>query len=479
MNPIHRLRFDALAGYSRHPAALMLGEEVGWFEAANERVLGVLIRDRTDGDFLGAVLAPDAKGRYRAVDMTAATALASDALQLLSDALDICGRQDPANHVQGDEVGRSIDFFASVVSEEQLHPSFRLLSRGETYSPARGIIAAMMKYYEDVDGNFIEQFQTTGFDARIWELYLFAAFTELGFLIDRTNPFPDFCCKAFDAEFYVEATTANPRQLDGQAQEVDPPPTQAALAQYLREYVPIKFGSSLYTKLQKRYWEHAHVKGKPLVFALQDFHRKGSMVYTGTSLIEYCLGIRQTAARDSKGQLTILTDKIREHRYGPKVIPSGFFDLEGAENVSAVMFNSSGTISKFNRMGYLGGFGSHRVRMIRAGTCVDHDANASEPETFRLDVNHPNYSEDWVEGLTVIHNPRALLPLPRDWIPGASHHYMEGKTPVSERPGVSSFRFDHDDNYRRKCSDGPKGLVAALYVVQYVARFGCHVPCLR
>ena len=25
----------------------------------------------------------------------------------------------------------------------------------------------------DADGNFVEQFQTTGFNARIWELYLF------------------------------------------------------------------------------------------------------------------------------------------------------------------------------------------------------------------------------------------------------------------------------------------------------------------
>jgi hypothetical protein len=36
----------------------------------------------------------------------------------------------------------------------------------------------MMHWYEDPDGNFIEQFQTTGFDARLWELYLFAMFCE-------------------------------------------------------------------------------------------------------------------------------------------------------------------------------------------------------------------------------------------------------------------------------------------------------------
>jgi hypothetical protein len=51
----------------------------------------------------------------------------------------------------------------------------------ERYSPARELIEAMMCFYDDTDGNFVEQFQTTAFDARIWELYIFAAFTELGY----------------------------------------------------------------------------------------------------------------------------------------------------------------------------------------------------------------------------------------------------------------------------------------------------------
>jgi large subunit ribosomal protein L30 len=33
------------------------------------------------------------------------------------------------------------------------------------YSPARELIKAMMRFYEDADGNFVEQFQTTAFDA--------------------------------------------------------------------------------------------------------------------------------------------------------------------------------------------------------------------------------------------------------------------------------------------------------------------------
>lgn len=45
--------------------------------------------------------------------------------------------------------------------------------------------------------------------------------------------------------------------------------------------------------------------------------------------------------------------RVDVHRWGPKEIPAGFFRLPGAENISAVIFNNSATISKFNRMGLL------------------------------------------------------------------------------------------------------------------------------
>jgi hypothetical protein len=59
MRPISRLRFNALASYARDPRTVLTAEELGWFEHADERVLGVLIRDRTDDDYSGIVLARD------------------------------------------------------------------------------------------------------------------------------------------------------------------------------------------------------------------------------------------------------------------------------------------------------------------------------------------------------------------------------------------------------------------------------------
>jgi hypothetical protein len=65
MRPISRLRFDALAGYARDPRAVLIGEELGYFEHADERVLGVLMRDRSDNDYAGFVFARDELYQYR------------------------------------------------------------------------------------------------------------------------------------------------------------------------------------------------------------------------------------------------------------------------------------------------------------------------------------------------------------------------------------------------------------------------------
>lgn len=81
-----------------------------------------------------------------------------------------------------------------------------------------------MHWYEDADGNFGEQFQTTGFDARIWELYLFAALSEAGYIIDKSAPAQDFAAVGPLGEFLVEATTVNP-SINAEGNVVPIPPT--------------------------------------------------------------------------------------------------------------------------------------------------------------------------------------------------------------------------------------------------------------
>ncbi len=403
--------------------AHVAAEELAFYEHGDGSVLGMIIMDREDEDFAGLVFAPDARLRYRCTGITkfGSRRRAETALRR---AMEAAYQAPPEEHHQGDEIGAPVDFFTVVKPDKPRHPDFVSLADLHGYLPARRIIEPMMRWYDDADGNFVEQFQTTGFDQRIWELYLFAAFTEIGYVLDQRHPVPDYMLQGPYGTIAVEAVTVAPSQ----GGELAKPPTletdQGRLA-FLEEYMPIKFGSALFSKLAKKYWEKENVAGKPLVFAIEDFSSPGSMIYTRSSLPRYLFGFAYEWHHDRDGHLVITPRKLREHRWGKKVIPSGFFDLEDAKHVSAVIFSNSGTIAKFNRMGVLAGFCPDDVVLVRSGTRPNPDPNASHPLAFQEVVNAPGYEEFWSEGLEVYHNPNALLPLDPRALPEATHHFLQ------------------------------------------------------
>lgn len=284
----------------------------------------------------------------------------------------------------------------------------------------------MMRWCEDADGNFIEQFQTTGFEARMWELYLFAMLVEAGYSLNRDHAIPDFSAKGLFGDLCIEATTVNPTRDKSGA--VGPPPEAESQEEFLdiqRNYLPIKFAGPLTDKLKKRYWERTNVQGRPLVLAIQDFHAPMSMTMSRTALPVYLYGYVHDWEHESDGKLVIKPRKVALHQWDTKKVKSGFFSLPGAENISAVIADASATISKFNRMGAIAGFGSKRVRMIRRGFATDLDPSASAPKPFVAEVRLPDYHESWIEGMDVYHNPNALHPLAPEMFPGAAHHFIE------------------------------------------------------
>lgn len=423
MRAISRARWNALAVYCRKPLAMALMRELAWFEAADEGVLATLIVD-TDGEFSGIILARDLLERFRWVGATNYFDTPEQALvDLHREILSLLPNLEEQRR-QGDESGKVIDFFIPLVDEEKLHPHFRKVASGDEFSAAREIISAMMRWHEDVDGNFVEQFQTTGFNARVWELYLFAALTEADLQITHPKPAPDFLARGLNGEFALEATTINPSLgSDGQPIATPSRQTDEERGAYVRHYLPIRYAGPLTAKLAKEYWNKPSATGKPLVFAIQDFHDTLSMTYSRSALATYLYGHTHDAQRDEDGRLIVVPTTIVEHRWNTKVVSSGFFSLPGAENVSAVIFNSGGTISKFNRMGVSAGFGADNVVLVRHGTAWDPDPNASDPVSF-VDIVSEGYPETWIQGMDVYHNPNALHPLDPDLLPGAAHHRL-------------------------------------------------------
>jgi hypothetical protein len=433
MNPVSKLRFNSLAGYSRSPMVPLLVHELEWFEAGSEKVLGELALDLSDDDYVCYVFGRDALGRFRAVWLDHSIPTADEARARLNTKITEFAKMPPEQFHQGDEVGKPMDFFTPVVKPEALNPDFTALVSQSGYSPARGLMSEMMHYFKDPDGNFVQQFQTTAFSPRFWELYLYALFTELGYGFNREYQMPDFHCQGLLGDFFVEAATVNPSDS---VPKIDASNEKA----YFESYVPIKFGSVLFSKLEKQYWKCRHVAGHPLVFAIQDFHTPLSMSWSSSALPEYLYGIRQIDRKKPDGAIEIVSEKVESYIWSDgqktKTIPSNFFSQPGTEHVSAVLANPEGTISKFNRMGFLAGFGDRTLKMTRTGLCY---FDSVIPSKFEVQVHAPGYAESWSEGVSVYHNPNAKEPLPPEAMPGVAHHFSKEGRIVAQKPKFHTF----------------------------------------
>jgi hypothetical protein len=142
-------------------------------------------------------------------------------------------------------------------------------------------------------------------------------------------------------------------------------------------------------------------------------------------LLEYLYGVTHDFSYDENGRLIISAAKLETHEYEGKKIPSGFFLQENAENISGILFSASGTLSKFNRMGRLAGFALPNTRMFRFGTKHNHDPNAALPLPFSIEIEPGKTIENWADGISIFHNPRAKFPLDPDMFPGVAHHFFQ------------------------------------------------------
>lgn len=188
MEEITELRFNALAGYARQPQAALTGEDLAYFAAEDGSILGLIIRDLEDGDFAGMAFGRDAKLRFRWTSMTEFFETPDQAHGALERLITELLVEPEEFHHQGDEEGDPVDFFAPVHAPEALHPDFQQVASEMGFYPARGIIEPMMRWHEDLDGNFVEQFQSTAFDQRIWELYLLRRLSNLVSFSIRVMP---------------------------------------------------------------------------------------------------------------------------------------------------------------------------------------------------------------------------------------------------------------------------------------------------
>lgn len=444
---ISRARFDLLTTGTRHPGAVMV-EELSWWSCEDETLIGMIVRDRTDGDYSWMVLARDKIGRFRAasheVSLTSTDAAES---RLFAEMVAVIDSGEVAEFgEQGDETNSPLDPFdvPATLDRKKLHPYFVVLAESPGRAPARKVVSELALWLAPKDPHFVREFQTEGFDQRLWELFLWAAFRESLLQVEQLEA-PDFRCSAPGLTFTVEATTVAPSQ-SGPLADHPEPKTPEEIRAFLHDYMAIKFGSALTSKLYKknaageRYWERPESREHPFVIAVADFHapatqdEPGSMVYTQEAIWSYLYGVRTKHHHTEDGTLVITNEPVGTHSYGTKTIPSGFFAQPDAENVSAVIFSNAGTLSKFDRMGTAAGYGAPDHTYFRVGFALNTDPNAAHGRPFSVQVDDNGYTERWTQELQVFHNPRAATPLSKDALPMATHHRLIDGQIVSEGP---------------------------------------------
>lgn len=348
------------------------------------------------------------------------------------------------------------------VSVHSVCQAFEQLSTTIKYRGAFLLIAELYLALPKPDDNFITDLQSQGFNSRIWELYLFACFKEQGINVIQDYPSPDFMLTCGNYKAYVEAVTANPTGPGSLELPKTQFPPEDRLARTAGD-MAARFAKTLRSKIQRKYEELPHVRGLPFAFAIADFSGGGTMLWSRESLPTYLYGQTAHTVETPKGR--VAAELPINQLIGHEHIKAGLFNNPEMASLSAIIFSNAGTLPKFQRMAIQAEFSPPVVKARRTGILFDRTEGALEPIDFDLDIQSPEYielcdgKEFWCFELEVFHNPNATYPIPRDFLPGATHWFEHNGEIICETrwknqvlASVTKFSLDPDivDNLKTK-----------------------------
>lgn len=293
MESISKNLADLYLLFTREPFALFLAEEIEYYVTSEGGLLGIIVRDNFDNDFSTIILSRDESRQYRAVSIKV------DFPDLIT------ARQALESEMAKDQIifhndVKFFDIFKPINKPQQEHPHFKLLQDSPAYSSAKQAIQEVSYHYKDVDGNFIDQFQSiNGFDARLWELYLYCFFREQLFSFNRNHEAPDYIIEKGETKIAIEAVVISRKNKDFGPRL---PKTLEEMNQLLQNEIPLMVSNAIYEKAKKEYWDKDHVKGVPFVLAIADFHDAGSMIWTFEAFLTVLYGIRPKIKNNEESQ---------------------------------------------------------------------------------------------------------------------------------------------------------------------------------
>ena len=313
---------------------------------------------------------------------------------------------------------------------------FKLL--GDTsHAGATWLINQIYVALPNPDKNWASDFQTANFHTRLWELVLLACLREQGCLVTQPYVSPDFKIENREGqEAWVEAVTSNPKNPYNHINNHPSSPPSDLKSRCAGE-AAVRFAKTIGSKLQRKYHDFPHVKGKPFALAIADFHAPSSMVWTREALMTYIYG--------SYGQAQVVDGILKacstpvSTLEGPSKFKAGLFRDDSCANLSAVVFSNGATLAKFNRVFVSAGGPNRGYRYTRIGDLYDRTPNSLKGIPFCLDVTSNEYRKLWPQGyepwsaeLEIFHNPYAHHPFPTTLLPEATH-WVSGRNGITCR----------------------------------------------
>ena len=299
-----------------------------------------------------------------------------------------------------------MDLFTPIVPNSKLHPNFVSAIHPFAAGP-RAVLASWAADFPDRDGKFVKEFQTT-FNSSFWELYLHAAFRQLGFAVDYGHHAPDFTIGGA-APFCAEAVVTNEAQGFAPEWTLDVEDLERLEAE--REdrirYASIRLSNAIGEKARKyrdSYVKLPHVEKKPYIICVAPFEQPAAFDLRDHALLRVLYGFdRVITAREEDRPVVLAESWIAESlKDNGATVSLGLFSRAQLPEVSAVLFSTTATFGKLRALdpGRTDDTMFFAVRFNEAGT---------HPHEIR--ARGGAYTESLLDGLGLYLNPYAATPI--------------------------------------------------------------------
>ncbi len=318
----------------------------------------------------------------------------------------------------------ALDLFAPVVPAERFHPAFKnITERPNSYD--RKVLNQWAEGFVDRDGKFVKELQTT-FDSAFWELYLNAAFKELGLQCDFQWSRPDFCIR-LPEPFVVEAAVALHAKSTPAVTETNPLEAPKSFREFNFQAI-IRLSNTIHSKYKKyleSYAELPHVAGKPFVLALAPFDRPFFQFQAERAIeaVLYRYYIDEDAylkEHPDRNAPLLPEDLPLLRKDSGEPVHLGLFCDRSMAQISAIIHSTAATWSKVRVLS-----GDPDVMI----TAIYEDRDKGGEHIFK----GPNskYTENILDGLRVYHNPFAAHSLNPDLFDRCEIFQATSRGPVS------------------------------------------------